>query len=88
MEGFRSWVGEGARLREADCRVDARVAAGLEAMVFGGVGVVWGWVGERERDCLGGGAWKLGELVSEVDWGGVSTSFLKRRLLWEVVVLA
>ena len=30
VEGFRSWVGEGERFREADWRVEARVMAGVE----------------------------------------------------------
>ena len=33
VEGLMSWVGEGARLREADCKVEVRVAAALEAML-------------------------------------------------------
>ena len=39
VDGLRSCVGEGARLSEADWRVEVRVAAGLEAM-----GGCWGWV--------------------------------------------
>lgn len=38
MDGLRSWVGEGARLREADWSVDASSMAGLEAIVGGGLG--------------------------------------------------
>lgn len=40
VEGLRSWVGEGARLREKDWRVEARVGAGLVDIVVEVVVVV------------------------------------------------
>lgn len=36
VDGLMSWVGEGARLREADWRVEAMVAAALSAILSGG----------------------------------------------------
>ena len=63
VEGLRSWVGDGARLREADWRVDVRVAAGLAAMVVvvGGGGKFIGSEWERERE---GGVEGSGDAVS------------------------
>ena len=43
VEGLRSWCGEGARLREADWRVEARVMAGSDAMFLYGGGELDGW---------------------------------------------
>lgn len=34
VEGFRSWAGDGWRLREADWRVEAISMAGLDAIVL------------------------------------------------------
>lgn len=55
VEGLRSWVGEGARLRERDWRVEVRVAAGLEAIVF--LFLCWLWGGEGRGK--GGGRWSV-----------------------------
>lgn len=49
VEGLRSWVGEGARLMEADWMVDASSIAGFEAIVRDICGVEGGLLEGRWR---------------------------------------